>query len=64
MKEGGNALTTVDLSAQCDKGHVTWSHVLYYQLTYRITKVGLEESERKRLRVKRGESGAKANGQC
>lgn len=37
-KEGGNALTKVDLGMHCDKGHVAWRRMLDYQLNG-ITKV-------------------------
>lgn len=33
-KEGSNALTKVDLGMHCDKGHVAWSRILYYQLKW------------------------------
>lgn len=42
VKEGGNALTKVDLGVHCHKGHGAWSRVLYYQLTDGITGVGLD----------------------
>ena len=64
VKEGDNALTKVDLSMHCDKGHGTWSCVPSYQLTVRITEEGLEGLERPRFRINQSESEGKANGQC
>lgn len=64
VNKGGNALTKVDPSMHCDKGHVTWSHVIYLQLTDRTIKVCLEGLDRIRLKINKGESEGKANGQC